>query len=46
MLVLAEQERAKEADKSMQRLEQREEMADKTEEITKMTITVFDCRQV
>lgn len=30
----------------MQRLEQREELADKAEEVTKMTVTVFDCRQV
>lgn len=41
-----EQERAKDADRSMQRLEQRETMADKAEEVTKMTVTVFDCRQV
>ncbi|CAN0204685.1 unnamed protein product [Scytosiphon promiscuus] len=42
---LAEEERAKDADRSVQRLEQREAMADKAEEVTKMTVTVFDCRQ-
>lgn len=41
-----EQERANEADKNMQRLEQREAMADKAEEVTKMAVTVFDCAQV
>lgn len=43
---VGEQERAKDADKRMQRLEQREELADKAEEVTKMTVTVFHCRQV
>lgn len=43
---LGDQERAKDADRSIQRLEQREAMADKAEEVTKMTVTVFDCRQV
>lgn len=43
---VGEQERAKDAYKRMQRLEQREEIADKAEEITKMTVTVFHCKQV
>eukprot|EP00752_Nemacystus_decipiens_P001893 g1823.t1 len=42
---LAEEERAKDADNKMQRLEQREEMADKAEEVTKMAVTVFHCKQ-
>ena len=46
MVHVAEQERAKDADKRMQRLEKREEMADKAEEVTKMAVTVFHCKQV
>ncbi|CAB1115167.1 unnamed protein product [Ectocarpus sp. CCAP 1310/34] len=42
---LAEEERAKDADRSVQRLEQREAMADKAEEVTKMAVTVFACTQ-
>eukprot|EP00903_Cladosiphon_okamuranus_P008107 g7814.t1 len=42
---LAEEERAKESDKRMQRLEQREDIADKAEEVTKITVTVFHCKQ-
>ncbi|CBN77237.1 conserved unknown protein [Ectocarpus siliculosus] len=42
---LAEEERAKDADRSVQRLEQREAMADKAEEVTKMVVTVFACTQ-
>ena len=42
----AEQERAKEADRGLQRLEQREAMADKAEEVTKMAVTVFHCKEV
>lgn len=39
------QEKAKEADKNMQRLEQREALADKAEEVTKMTVTAWSCVQ-
>ena len=42
----AEQERAKDSDRRMQRLEQREDMAQKAEEVTKMTVTVFHCQEV
>lgn len=41
-----EQERAKEADRGLQKLEQREAMADKAEEVTKMAVTVFHCKEV
>lgn len=40
------QERAKESDRRMERLEQRENMAEKAEEVTKMAVTVFHCREV
>lgn len=42
---LNKQERANEADKSMQRLENREALADKAEAVTKMTVTAWDCTQ-
>ncbi|CAM9686028.1 unnamed protein product [Ascophyllum nodosum] len=42
---LAEEERAKDSDRRMQRLEQREDMAQKAEEVTKMTVTVFHCQE-
>ena len=46
MCAWAEQERAKETDRGLQRLEQREAMADKAEEVTKMAVTVFHCKEV
>lgn len=42
----AGQERAKEADRGLQKLEQREAMAEKAEEVTKMAVTVFHCKEV
>lgn len=40
------QERANESDRRMERLEQRENMAEKAEEVTKMAVTVFHCQEV
>ncbi|CAM9446894.1 unnamed protein product [Discosporangium mesarthrocarpum] len=42
---LAEEERAEDASKAMDKMEQREAMAEKAEQVTHTIVTVYDCKQ-